>query len=487
MEISYGKADLVNYSEFAAGFVFEDDLKIKLGTNVKARYEKLCKNKAFEGKLLQTAQLQDGEKTALVIGLGKKTEFDVEWLRRGGAIAYRIADGMKAEKIEIVLPEINASETDTAQAISEGCTIASYKLDKYKTNDSKKEEKREMEICICGKNEKEISAGFNVGKIMGGAQNYVRGLDENPGNIINPQTFAEEAKKIAKQYEMKIETLGKKELEKKGMNGILAVGKGSANEPMLVSIEYEGAKNAPLYSIVGKGVTFDSGGISIKPSKGMQEMKYDKSGACVVLGALKAAAELKLPVRILGVMPLAENVPSGTASRPGDIIKMYSGKTVEILNTDAEGRLILGDALAYANEKKPEAIIDVATLTGAIIVSLGRHAIGLFSNNEEVAAKLKTAGKKTFERVWEMPMWKEYSEMIKGDFADIKNIGSESGEGGSITAAAFLKEFVGETKWAHLDIAGVDNVAGKHPLIEKGATGTGVRLVVQGLIEMSKK
>ncbi len=490
MQISYGSSDLTDYSDFGVGFVFDDALEIKLSAKAKARYEAQCKSKAFEGKLMQTVQLQEDGRTALIIGLGKKDEFDLEWLRRGAASAYKITEGMKAGKLEIVLPKITANEKECSQAVTEGALIASYKLDKYKSGDGKKKDEREIEIFVCGKSEREISEGISLGKIMAGAQNYVRELDEKPANVISPGTFAEEAKTIAKQYGMRIEVLERKDLEKKGMNGILAVGKGSANEPMMVSVEYDGTRNrkpgtgaAPLYAAVGKGITFDSGGISIKPSKNMHEMKYDKSGACIVLGVLKAAAELKLPVRILGVMPLAENKPSGTASNPGDIIKMYNGKTVEILNTDAEGRLILGDALAYAAEKKPTAILDVATLTGAIIVSLGRHAIGLFSNDAKLGEKIRTAGNKTFERVWEFPIWKEYSEMIKGDFADIKNIGTE-GEAGSITAAAFLKEFVGEAKWAHLDIAGVDNVVGKHPLIDKGATGTGVRLMVQSLVEL---
>ncbi|VVB98366.1 cytosol aminopeptidase [uncultured archaeon] len=485
MKISYGKSDLAGYSELAAGFVFEDDLKIELENPVKGRYETLCKSKAFEGKLLQTVQLQDGGRTAIIIGLGKKGEFDAEWIRRAGALAYKAADGMKAAKLEIMLPRINGQDGEMARAAVEGAIIASYPLDRYKSD--VKKERRETEVCICGKNEKEIREGMSIGKIMAESQNYVRELDERPANMVNPAAFAEEAKKLSTQYGMKIEVLGRRELEKKGMNGILAVGRGSASEPLLVSVEYTGASNAPLYSVVGKGITFDSGGISLKPAKGMQEMKYDKTGACIVLGVLKAAAELKMPVRILGVMPLAENLPSGTAGRPGDIVKMYSGKTVEILNTDAEGRLILGDALAYAAERKPAAIIDVATLTGAIIVCLGRHAIGLFTNDAKLGDKVKAAGSRTYERVWEFPLWKEYSEMVKGDFADIKNIGSESGEAGSITAAAFLKEFVGDAKWAHLDIAGVDCVAGKHPLIEKGATGTGMRLITQSIIELSRK
>ncbi|MFA5076848.1 MAG: leucyl aminopeptidase [Candidatus Micrarchaeia archaeon] len=493
MKISSGKSDLANYSVFGVGFAFEDDLKVEMAPGAKARYEKMCKAKAFAGKLLQSAWMHEGEKTALVFGLGKKSEFNLEWLRRGAANAYRFAQAGKYAKIEIALPETSKTgswkrEAELAQAVCEGALIASCRMDKYKTKDAEEEKARvEPELVVCGKSEKEIAEGIFIGRIMGEAQNFARELDENPGNTLNPAAFAEEAKRLAKQHGMKVEVLGKSELQKKGMNGILAVGMGSASEPMLVAVEYEGAKSAPLYSIVGKGITFDSGGISLKPARNMHDMKYDKSGACIVLGVLKAAAELKLPVRILGVVPLAENMPSGSAGRPGDIVKMYNGKTVEILNTDAEGRLILADALAYAAERKPAAIIDVATLTGAIVTCLGRHAIGLFSNDAKLAATIRDAGNRTYERVWEFPVWKEYSEMVKGDFADLRNQASETGEGSSITAAAFLKEFVGETKWAHLDIAGVDYVAGKHPLVEKGALGTGTRLIIQSLLELAKK
>ena len=501
MELGCGQSNLANYADFGVGFAFEDDLEISLGPAGKSRYDKLVKSKSFEGKLLQAASLQENGRTAIIIGLGKKADLDLEYLRRAAVLAYRAADALKAGQIDITLPRMSgngkpgngqASEREMAQALGEGVVLASYRTDKYKSE--KEKNGRKLSVFMCGNNRAEIVEGVGIGRIMAESQNYVRELDENPSNMINPKAFSAEAKRLAKDYGMKIEILERKDLEKKGMNGILAVGKGSASEPMLVSVEYDGTGNGkretgagPLYAVVGKGITFDSGGISLKPAKGMGEMKYDKSGACITLGVLRAAAELKLPVRILGVMPLAENVPSGTSSKPGDIITMYSGKTVEILNTDAEGRLILGDALAYAAERKPAAMIDVATLTGAIIVCLGRHAIGLFSNDENLSEAVQVAGNKTYERVWEFPMWKEYSEMIKGDFADIKNIGSEGGEAGSITAAAFLKEFVGETKWAHLDIAGVDNVAGKHPLIEKGATGTGTRLILQSIIELGRK
>ncbi|MEW6528956.1 MAG: leucyl aminopeptidase family protein [Candidatus Micrarchaeota archaeon] len=513
------KSNLINFSEFAefaAIFAFEDALAIAISSQ---KYEKLCKTKAFEGKLMQSVQLQENGKTILVIGLGKKADFDNEFLRRGASLAYKTANAMKADKLNIFIPKINAksnmqentqkkmrermrekkineekivetiiSEREMVQAITEGAILANYPLDKYKTEERKKL-KCETELVVCGKNKIEINEGIKLGKIMGEAQNYVRDLNERPANIMSPSVFAEEAKRLSKQYGMKIKILEKKELEKKGMNGIISAGKGSINEPVLICVEYKDTTTpaTPFYCIVGKGVIFDSGGISIKPSKGMQEMKYDKSGACIVLGVLKAAAELKLPIRLLGIMPVVENMPSGAASKPGDIITMYSRKTVEIMNTDAEGRLVLADALAYAAEKKPSVIIDVATLTGAIITCLGRHAIGLFSNDSELAEKIKTAGMKTYERVWEFPLWKEYSEMIEGSFADISNGGSETGEAGSITAAVFLKEFVNEIKWAHIDIAGVFNVIGKHALIEKGATGTGTRLIIQSIIELSKK
>ncbi len=256
----------------------------------------------------------------------------------------------------------------------------------------------------------------------------------------------------------------------------------------MVVMEYNKMKkDLPLYCIIGKGISFDSGGISIKPSKGMHEMKYDKSGAIITLGVMKAVAELKLPIRVMGIMPITENMPSGSAQKPGDIIKAYNGKTIEVLNTDAEGRLILADALAFGAEKKPKAMIDLATLTGAITVCLGPLAAGLFSNDDELSKKITEAGEETHERVWRMPTWKEYSEFIKSDFADIKNTGSDIGEASSITASKFLEEFVGETKWAHLDIAGVDMIRGSHPYMEKGASGIGLRLIVATLEKMGKK
>jgi leucyl aminopeptidase len=255
----------------------------------------------------------------------------------------------------------------------------------------------------------------------------------------------------------------------------------------MIELKYNDGKKYPHVVLVGKGITFDSGGISIKPSKGMDTMKFDKCGAVMMLGVMRAAAEMKLPLKITAVLPATENMPSGSATKPGDIVRMHNGKTVEILNTDAEGRLILGDALAYAVEAKPDLIIDAATLTGAVVVVLGKHGIGMLGTDKGAMKEMYDCGMEAHERVWELPLWKEYSDMIKGDYADLKNIGSESGEAGTITAAAFLKEFVGSTPWVHLDIASVEWSDGESGYFCKGPTGKGVRLVASFLKEWSGK
>jgi leucyl aminopeptidase len=372
---------------------------------------------------------------------------------------------------------------DIAEAIVEGAMLAGYQFVEFKT---KTEDLFYVEkVTVIG--EKDLSAGVRRGSILAQAQNYARKMDERPANIATPTSIAKEARKLAKAERLSITVFDKKTIRKMGMGGVMAVSAGSEEPPVFIRMEYNKGKKLPLYCLVGKGITFDSGGISLKPSKNMHEMKYDKTGAINVLGVMKAVAQLKLPIRVIGLMPFTENMPSGTATLPGDIIKAYNGKTIEVLNTDAEGRLILADALSYASKMKPKAIIDMATLTGAIIISLGRHAAGLFSNDDGLAAKLQEAGQETHERVWRLPVWPEYSEMMKSEFADLKNI-SELGEAGSITAAAFLKEFVGDTPWAHLDIAGVEMSKGKHAYLgRKGATGTGVRLVTRALEKLAKE
>jgi leucyl aminopeptidase len=301
---------------------------------------------------------------------------------------------------------------------------------------------------------------------------------------VSPQILAGEAMKIARQTKLRCTVLDEKKLAAKKMGGILAVGQGSANKPRLMILEYRPAKmtkNTPTIGLVGKAITFDSGGISIKPSEGMQDMKFDKSGGIAVLGAMRAIAQLKPKVRVLGIVPAAENMPSGLAYRPGDIITTYSGKTVEIHNTDAEGRMILCDAITYAEELGCQTIVDVATLTGACVVALGQKRAGVMGNDEKLIERLKEAAKKTGERIWPLPCDDEFVEAMKSKIADLKNTGGKWG--GACTAAAFLSQFIKKAKWAHLDIAGV-GVWGADETTAAGSVGFGVRLLTTFIMNL---
>jgi len=486
METSFVRTDLAKMKgEIICYLHFQETIPDK-GI---ARFLDGVKKERYEGKLLQALPCDtgDGMKHLVIIGLGKKEEFKLDFFRRAAGLAVRYSAARKEKNMSVFLPcdlPEGVGLGKAVQALCEGGLLASYKCTEFKT---KKDELFEVErMVIACPDDRGAKKGLEIGMIMAQAQNYARSLDDQPANIANPKKVAEWAKTLAKEEGLEIEIFDRAKMKKMNMNALLAVAQGSSEEPLLIKLEYNKGRKLPLYCVVGKGVTFDSGGISIKPALNMHEMKYDKTGAMNVLGIMKAVARRKLPIRLIGLMPLVENMPSGSAQRPGDIVKAYNGKTIEVLNTDAEGRLILADALAYAAEQKPEAIIDMATLTGAIVVSLGRHAIGLFSNDDRVADGMIKAGEETYERVWRLPIWTEYGEMIKADFADIKNI-SEQGEAGSITAAMFLKEFVGETKWAHLDIAAVDYVKWPHPYLEKGASGIGVRLVTETLDLLPKK
>ncbi len=306
-----------------------------------------------------------------------------------------------------------------------------------------------------------------------------------PPNECSPTTLATFAKSIAKKNKMKCVVFSKNELKKKGFGGIIAVGKGSKNEPKLIVLEhYGGHRNEKPIVLVGKAVTFDTGGISLKPGEKMDEMKFDKCGGCTVLGIMKAVSELRLPVNVIAIIPSVENMPGSESYRPGDIIKLYNGKTAEILNTDAEGRLILADALAYGEKQySPKAIIDFATLTGACIIALGNNVAAIVSNNERLKQKINESSKRTTEEVWELPLNEDYMDMIKSEVADMKNVGIGRAAG-TITAAAFLRNAIGETPWVHIDIAGVawTQVATKSkPYNPKGATGFGVRLILDYL------
>jgi len=472
-------------------YVKDEILAVALMEEDKLPFPELMKSMRkdeFEPKLGMTYTLDTQGKTGfrklLLFGLGKKEDFNLDFLRRFGGTAARYAAQLKSASFSISAEVKGVAAEDAAQAVCEGAVLANYKPIKFKTKKEDYFDVQELNLVT----KADVSGAVKRASILAEAQNYVRDFNEDPANIATPQKLAEVAKQLAKERKLAFTAMGKEEMRKKKMNAILAVNQGSALPPVLVVLEYNREKkNLPLYAVIGKGITFDSGGISLKPSKGMQDMKYDKTGAVTVLGIMRAASELQLPIRLIGTFAATENMPSGSAQKPGDIITAYNGKTIEVLNTDAEGRLILADVLAYVAERKPEAMIDLATLTGAMIICLGKHRIGLFSNDDKLADAISRSGDRTFERVWRFPLDKEYYEMNKGDFADIKNTGSETGDAGSITAAAFLGEFVGECKWAHLDIAGVDNITDRHGYLEKGASGMGVRLVVETLKSLAKK
>ena len=378
-----------------------------------------------------------------------------------------------------------------AQAMAEGIYYGSFRYDEYITSD---EDGRTDSLVVEVIDEtaakiKRLEEGLLKGAIIGKAQSYARALANRPGNVINPPSLAAEAKKLARNTKgLSCKVLDEKQLAKLGMGGILAVGSGSKTPPRLIVVKYTRPRKArrdklPTVALVGKAITFDSGGISIKPAQNMEQMKLDKTGGIAVLAAAKAAAELKLPVNLMAIVPSAENMPSGTSYRPGDIVTTYSGKTVEIQNTDAEGRMILCDALHYAVKQNCDVIIDVATLTGACVVALGTFMAGLMGNDEQLNKDLEEAAKTSGEKVWQLPCGDEYADEMKSKIADLKNSGGRWG--GACTAAAFLRQFVGDKKWAHLDIAGVDCFEKPTASAAEGASAFGVRLLTTYLMNLT--
>ncbi len=447
------------------------------------------KSKGFSGKLNQTLVMHTHgklpAKRVLLVGLGKKAEFNLDCIRQAAASAAKAARELGIKRITTIAHSAGANKTthsEATQATVEGTLLGLYQYAKYKTE--KEDSKVVEELNIIENDEKkleEMESAAKVAQALANAQNFVRDVTNSPGNEITPSALGEIAKKLAKEHKLKCTVLGRKEIEKLKMGAFLGVARGSAQEPKFIVIEYNGGKDTIV--LVGKAITFDSGGISIKPAEKMEQMKYDKAGGVAVLGAIKAASELKLPLRVIALIPATENLPSGTALKPGDILTAMSGKTIEIISTDAEGRLILADALSYAAQYKPKAVVDIATLTGACVIALGSVVSGMMGNDEALKAKLKAAGEKSGERVWELPLYKEYSEQIKSDVADMKNVGNR--EAGAITAAAFLSKFV-DAPWVHIDIAGTAYSEKDKPYAPKGASGVGVRLLAQFLMDWAK-
>ena len=420
----------------------------------------------------------------LLVGLGKADAVTAEKLRRAGGTAAKQAAKARAGRVTVALPSTALSTADAARAITEGVVLGSYTFTelKSKSDDAPAAELAELGLAIgADASEAEAAEGARVGSIVASAANFARNLGNLPGNVVTPTRLAEVAKDIADRFGMKLTVLGPKEMEAEGMGALLAVARGTDEEPRLIVLEHRGAAadERPL-ALVGKGLTFDAGGISIKPAAGMEDMKFDMCGGAGVLGAMHAIGELGVRANVVGVVPSSENLLGGKAMKPGDIFRAASGKTIEVVNTDAEGRLILADALHFVKRYDPVAIVDAATLTGACVVALGHQASGAMGNDDALLDEVRAAGERSGERCWPLPMYDEYREQIRSDYADIKNSGGRPA--GTLTAAWFLREFVGDTPWVHLDVAGTAYGDEKLSYLTKGSTGVPTRLFVEWVL-----
>jgi leucyl aminopeptidase len=440
----------------------------------------------FSGRAGQTLLLYPrgtvAPKRLLLVGLGKREKATAETIRRESATAVKEARKLKVAAVTIAINGELALEPEmAAQAFAEGIELGAYRFWRYRTGLTDEQTFDVTRSTVFAKAGERTSAGVAAGQVIARGVNFARDLVNGPGYAMNPPALGEEAVKLGQRLGLKVTVLDMAQLIEGGFGGILAVGKGSEHEPRFIVMEYGQAKTGtPTLCLVGKGLTFDSGGLSLKPAEAMETMKSDMGGAAAVFGAMQVVAELKLPLHVVGLVSAAENMPSGNAYRPGDIVKTLSGKTIEVLNTDAEGRIILSDALFYAQRYNPDAIIELSTLTGAIIIALGSHAIGMFATDQALADKVSRAGEISGERVWQFPMWEEYHQMVKSEIADLKNLAGRAA--GSITAGTFLAAFVGDYPFVHLDIAGtawVDRPA--KPYDTHGGTGVGVRLLAEFL------
>jgi leucyl aminopeptidase len=441
----------------------------------------------MEGRLGSTLLLHKVPQTAservLLVGLGKEREFRDKEYRDAVRAAMRALNETGAVDAALHLTGLPLRKRDVTWRVAQATTVAldsMYRFDRLKT---KQEDPRRplKKLIFTVANRGDGSAaeeGLQRGLAIGHGTGLAKDLGNLPANLCTPTYLAEQAQGLAKAYGFKCEVLEQNDMEKLGMGALVSVTRGSAQPPKLIVLHHQGGKKHDKPAVlVGKGITFDTGGISLKPAAEMDEMKFDMCGAASVLGTFKAIGEMRLPVNVVGIIPTCENMPGGTATKPGDVVTSLSGQTIEILNTDAEGRLVLCDALTYAGRFEPDIVIDIATLTGACVIALGHVAHGLFANDEGLARELLTAGQDSYDRAWQMPLWDDYQEQLKTNFADMANVGGRPA--GSVTAACFLSRFTRKYRWAHLDIAGTAWKSGK----EKGATGRPVPLLTAFLLQ----
>ncbi|MFP8880633.1 MAG: leucyl aminopeptidase [Myxococcota bacterium] len=464
----------------------------------------VVKSGDFRGKANQSAVLYTNgairAKRILLTGLGRFADINAETLRNVAGKAINSACAKGARKVTLCLePSADLDVIAGAQAASEGAILANYRFDTYraKKSDAPADVASLSLLIETSSQLRDARAAAKTGSILADSQNLARQLSNEPGNALPPLELARAAVRVGREVGLSVRVMKEPELKRRAMGAILAVGAGSSRPPCMIVMEHDprsrkaqtgkgaskatkrkGARRQPTICLVGKGITFDSGGISIKPAASMDEMKHDMSGAAAVIGSMRAIALLKLPIRVVGVIAAAENLPSSTAYRPGDIVTAMSKKTIEILNTDAEGRVVLADALHFARtEFEPDAMVDLATLTGAVVVALGRWATGLFGNHDKLIEGLREAGETSGERAWPMPLWDVHRRAVRSEVADIKN--TTGRDGSSSTAAAFLENFVGDTPWVHMDIAGTGWGSSRASYQRKGATGVGVRMLLE--------
>ena len=421
-----------------------------------------------------------GPGRVVLLGIGKADKVDAEAIRRMAGRAVRRAECLRLDRVAISLDGLGAVGAEAAaQAAAEGAGLAAWRFTELKADDDEDPTVSVRAVDLVGGIDRDASAAAALtGAAIARGANFARTLQSRPGNVATPTHIADEAARMAGSVGLEATVFDEARMLQEGMHAILSVSRGSEEEARFIILEHKGGDDgdAPLI-LVGKGLSFDAGGISLKPPAGMEDMKYDMSGGAAVIGAMQAIAEIGVKANVIGLIPSSENLPSGTATKPGDVINSLGGKTIEVINTDAEGRLILADALTYGSRLNPQAMVDCATLTGSVIIALGHHAAAAIGNNDDLVAELIEAGQVSGERCWQLPMWSEYKKQLDSPVADLQNVGGRPG--GAITAACFLSEFVGDTTWAHLDIAGTAYGEGKLPYQRKGGYGFPTRLLVQ--------
>jgi leucyl aminopeptidase len=479
-------------SQAAVGFHFEGDEKLQPDMAAMDRasgglISEVIQSGDFRGQLYQPSLIYTKEtippKRILLMGLGKRGGFNLDKWRGACSKAAQFLRDKGIEEFSVtpyLRGERKISLEDFSQSLVEGIYLGLYQFTEFKTEEREKikEVKQANLVLPDEKRASQVQESVDAAEIISKAVYLTRDLVSRPANRKTPSMLAQVAKDVAVSNGLRVKVLNVDEMKKLGMGALLAVASGSREPPKFISLEYKPRKSGlDTLVVIGKAITFDSGGLSLKPAENMDRMKHDMGGGAATLGIIQVASRLKLPLHLIALIPATENLPSGSAYRPGDILDSLSGKTIEVISTDAEGRLILADALAYSQRFKPKAIIDLATLTGACIIALGEHVTGMMGNDDGLKARIRRAADRTGEKVWELPLWEEYDEQIKSDVADMKNVGGRPA--GTITAGAFLRKFAGEYPWVHLDIAGPVWTDKDKPYIPKGATGVGVRLVVQ--------